>query len=246
MSASRLSFLPSAPVEERIDACDWARLRQGLDDQGHGVIERLLTATECTELTALYEAVDLFRSRVVMARHGYGRGEYKYFCYPLPRLVATLRTSLYRHLARIANRWHEATGLEDRFPDEHASYLERCHAAGQRQPTPLLLRYGSGDFNCLHQDLYGEHAFPLQVAILLSQPGRDFTGGEFVLTEQRPRMQSRADVVSLSQGDAVVFAVNQRPVRGSRGVYRVRMRHGVSRLRSGHRHTLGLIFHDAA
>ncbi len=246
VSASRLSFLPPAPVEDRIDACDWSRLRQDLDDRGHALIERLLAAPECTALAGLYEAADLFRSRVVMARHGYGRGEYKYFSYPLPELVAALRTRLYQHLAPVANRWQEATGLEVRFPDEHAAYLERCHAAGQRQPTPLLLRYGAGDYNCLHQDLYGEHAFPLQVAILLSQPGRDFTGGEFVLTEQRPRMQSRAEVVALSQGDAVVFAVNQRPVRGSRGVYRVRMRHGVSRLRSGHRHTLGIIFHDAA
>jgi hypothetical protein len=188
----------------------------------------------------------LFRSRVVMERHGFGRGEYRYYAYPLPADLAQLRTGLYPPLARIANRWQAALGLDERYPLEHAQYLARCHAAGQARPTPLLLQYGPGDYNCLHQDLYGEHVFPLQVAVLLSRPDEDFSGGEFVLTEQRPRMQSRAEVVPLRQGDAVVFPVHTRPVNGTRGVYRVNMRHGVSRLRSGHRHTLGIIFHDAA
>ena len=233
-------------IGERIAGFDWARVGHDLDEQGNAVIERLIDAEGCATLAGLYDVPGLHRSRVVMARHGFGRGEYQYFAYPLPDLVGELRTALYRHLAPVANRWHETLGLAARFPDEHGAYLERCHAAGQGQPTPLLLRYGAGDYNCLHQDLYGEHVFPLQVAVLLSQPGCDFTGGEFVLTEQRPRMQSRAEVVPLAQGDAVVFAVNHRPVRGSRGVYRVRMRHGVSRIRSGQRLTLGLIFHDAA
>ena len=232
-------------IGERIAGLDWARVGHDLDEQGNAVIERLIDAEGCAMLAGLYDVPGLHRSRVVMVRHGFGRGEYQYFAYPLPALVEELRTALYRQLAPVANRWNEASGQEARFPAEHHAYLDRCHAAGQRQPTPLLLRYGPGDYNCLHQDLYGEHVFPLQVTVLLSQPGRDFTGGEFVLTEQRPRMQSRAEVIPLAQGDAVVFAVNQRPVRGSRGVYRVRMRHGVSRVRSGHRHTLGVIFHDA-
>ena len=225
---------------------DWTRIEQDLDDQGSAVIERLITAKECDALAKMYVRDALFRSRVVMAKHGFGRGEYKYFSYPLPPVVGRLRTALYPHLARIANRWHQAMGVEGAFPEKHADFLERCHAAGQKRPTPLLLRYGAGDYNCLHQDLYGEHVFPLQLTILLSEPERDFTGGEFVMTEQRPRMQSRAQVVPLRKGDAVVFAVRHRPVRGARGAYRVNLRHGVSRVRSGERYTAGIIFHDAA
>ena len=217
-----------------------------LDAQGWAVLPGLLTAAECEGVAGLYGSGKGFRSHVVMARHGFGRGEYRYFAYPLPKLVQNFRASLYPRLAPIANRWHERMGLEARFPADHAAFLERCHAAGQTRPTPLLLQYGAGDYNCLHQDLYGEHVFPLQVAVLLSEPGADFQGGEFVLTEQRPRMQSRVAVVPLTRGDGVVFAVNQRPVRGGRGDYRVVMRHGVSELRAGHRHTLGIIFHDAA
>ncbi|WP_233597081.1 2OG-Fe(II) oxygenase [Corallococcus sp. CA041A] len=197
-------------------------------------------------MALLYDVEDAFRSRVVMARHGFGRGEYKYFDHPPPEVVTELRTALYPCLAPIANRWNTAMGIDVRYPDVHADFLARCHEAGQVRPTPLLLRYGVDDYNCLHQDLYGEHVFPLQVAVLLSEPGRDFTGGEFVLTEQRPRMQSRAEVVPLRQGDAVVFAVHHRPVQGTRGTYRVNLRHGVSRVRSGMRHTVGIIFHDAA
>jgi hypothetical protein len=210
------------------------------------VIERLISEAECDALAALYPADAPFRSRVVMARHGFGRGEYKYFGYPLPPLVARLRASLYGPLAKIANRWNGAMGSEVHYPAAHTAFVRRCHRAGQRRATPLLLEYGADDYNCLHQDLYGEHVFPLQLTILLSAPGRDFTGGEFVLTEQRPRMQSRAEVVPLRKSDAVVFAVNERPVRGARGVYRVKLRHGVSRVRSGRRHTAGIIFHDAA
>jgi hypothetical protein len=216
-----------------------------LDAQGCAVVGPLLAPDECAALAARYDDDARFRSRVVMARHGFGRGEYKYFAYPLPEEVAALRAALYPRLATIANRWNAAMGVAVRYPDEHAAFLARCHAAGQEKPTPLLLRYGPGDYNCLHQDLYGEHVFPLQATVLLSRPGADFAGGEFVLTEQRPRMQSRAEVVALAQGEAVVFAVHQRPVQGTRGTYRVNMRHGVSRLRDGHRHTLGVIFHDA-
>jgi hypothetical protein len=216
-----------------------------LDLYGCAVIETLLGADQCNTLAACYADETLFRSRVVMARHGFGRGEYKYFSYPLPELIASLRHSLYTQLAPVANRWNEAMGIDVRYPAAHDDFIARCHGAGQLRPTPLLLQYEAGDYNCLHQDLYGEHVFPLQVAILLSAPGRDFTGGEFVLTEQRPRMQSRAEVVALNQGDAVVFAVSQRPVQGTRGTYRVNMRHGVSRIRAGHRHTAGIIFHDA-
>ncbi|HKT27532.1 2OG-Fe(II) oxygenase [Dyella sp.] len=227
------------------DQLDWHRLGEDLDRYGVAHISGLLPADACHALTALYGEDRHFRSRVVMARHGFGSGEYKYFAYPLPALIQQFRTRFYPPLAEIANRWNQAMNIDVRYPATHAQYVERCHAAGQRRPTPLLLQYAAGDYNCLHQDLYGEHVFPLQMAILLSQPGKDFTGGEFVLTEQRPRMQSRAEVVPLKQGDAVVFAVHHRPVQGTRGVYRVMMRHGVSRLRSGHRHTVGIIFHDA-
>ncbi|MGH8495892.1 MAG: 2OG-Fe(II) oxygenase [Gammaproteobacteria bacterium] len=233
-------------VADRVKAIDWAQVSSALDAQGSAVIERLSSPAECAMLTGLYTNDDNFRSRVIMARHGFGRGEYKYFDHPLPDLVVRLRTALYPPLAAVANRWNAAIGIDVRFPGKHAEFIERCHAAGQSRPTPLLLQYGVDDFNCLHQDLYGEHVFPLQLTILLSEPGRDFTGGEFVLTEQRPRRQSRPEVVPLRQGDAVVFAVHQRPVKGTRGFYRVNMRHGVSRVRSGHRHTLGIIFHDAA
>jgi len=228
-------------------ACDWDRIAADLDRDGAAVLPGLLAASECDALASLYDTASegTFRSRVVMARHGFGQGEYKYFDYPLPGLVAQLRAALYPALAPIANRWNEALGLEQRYPATHAQYLARCHAAGQTRATPLLLRYGPGDFNCLHQDLYGEHVFPLQVVMLLSRPRVDFEGGEFVLTEQRPRMQSRPMVVPLAQGDAAIFAVSHRPVRGARGMYRVTMRHGVSRLRSGSRTTAGIIFHDA-
>jgi hypothetical protein len=224
---------------------DWPQLAADLDAYGCARLENVLTKDECGALASLYAQDALFRSRVVMARHGFGRGEYKYFAQPLPAVVAELRESLYAPLAAIANRWNEAMGIDVRYPDVHREFLDRCHQAGQTRPTPLLLRYVEGDYNCLHQDLYGAHVFPLQVAFLLSAPGKDFTGGELVLTEQRPRMQSRAEVVPLGQGDGVIFAVSQRPVRGARGHYRVTMRHGVSRLRSGERHTLGVIFHDA-
>jgi hypothetical protein len=229
-----------------MNAPDWSRIEAELDAHGCALIPRLLDADACAEIAGWYDRPELFRSTVVMARHGFGRGEYRYFRYDLPPRVQALRTDLYPPLAAIANRWNAAMGLPARFPAEHADYLARCHAAGQTRPTPLLLRHGAGDYNCLHQDLYGEHVFPLQVAVLLSEPGRDFEGGEFVLTEQRPRMQSRAEVVPLRQGDAVAFAVHHRPVRGARGVHRVNLRHGVSRLRAGRRHTLGVIFHDAA
>jgi hypothetical protein len=224
---------------------NWENAGAALAASGFAVLPALLPAAQCVALCALYDDDAHFRSRVVMARHGYGKGEYKYFAYPLPALVSELRTALYPPLAKIANAWMEAIKSDLRYPPTHAAFLKRCHDAGQTRPTPLLLRYGEGDYNCLHQDLYGEHFFPLQVAFLLSEPGRDFEGGEFVLTEQRPRMQSRAEVVPLRQGDAVVFAVNERPISGKRGIYRVKMRHGVSRLRKGHRHTLGIIFHDA-
>jgi uncharacterized protein len=224
---------------------DWQRISAELDADGSAVVEGLVSPEECDDLAALYPDDARFRSRVVMARHGFGRGEYKYFSYPLPDLIARLRTALYPPLAEVANRWNAAMGVAVRFPDQHAKFIKRCHAAGQRRPTPLLLKYGAGDYNRLHQDLYGEHVFPLQLTILLSQPGRDFTGGEFVMTEQRPRMQSRAQVVALGKGDAVIFAVSHRPVRGSRGSYRVNLRHGVSSVRWGQRHTLGIIFHDA-
>ena len=224
----------------------WPELLAGLDQRGYAVIPGVLNQRECRGVTALYEDEPAFRSRVVMARHNFGRGEYKYLRYPLPPLVAELRDALYPGLAPFANRWHERLRLKPRFPATLEAYLKRCHAAGQQRPTPLILKYEAGDYNCLHQDLYGELVFPIQATVLLSKPGEDFTGGEFLLVEQRPRMQSKGEVVPLNQGDAVLFAVNYRPVAGTRGDYRVVMRHGVSRLRSGHRFTLGIIFHDAA
>jgi uncharacterized protein len=233
----------SALAERR--AVEWDRVSRDLDARGNAVLEQLLSPEECRALAELYPSDRLFRSRIVMGRHGFGRGEYKYFDYPLPEPVAALRTALYPRLVPTANRWNETMGIEVRYPAAHAEFVARCHAAGQRKPTPLLLQYEAEDYNCLHQDVYGEHVFPVQVAILLSEPGRDFTGGELVMTEQRPRMQSRAEVVPLGQGDAVAFAVRHRPVQGTRGAYRVNPRHGVSRVRSGRRHTLGIIFHDA-
>jgi hypothetical protein len=234
------------PLEATIGALDWPALETELEAFGCAIAPKLLSAEECRVLAALYGDDARFRSRVVMASNGFGRGEYKYFADPLPEIVVALRRGLYRRLAPVADRWNGAMGVAVRYPAEQEAFRTRCHAAGQTRPTPLLLRYGAGDYNCLHQDVYGEHLFPLQLAILLSEPGRDFAGGEFVLTEQRPRMQSRAEVVSLSQGDGVIFAVRERPVEGGRGAYRVNMRHGVSRLRSGERFTLGVIFHDAA
>ncbi len=228
-----------------VDAIDWQAVTGDLDSQGWSVIPGLLADADCDSIAALYGQDEGFRSRIVMGRHGFGRGEYRYFSYPLPARIQELRTALYPYLARVANRWHERMGKAARFPDEHAAFLERCHRAGQTRPTPLLLQYAAEDFNCLHQDLYGEQVFPLQATVLLSQPGVDFQGGEFVLTEQRPRMQTRAAVVPLHKGAAVLFAVNSRPVKGARGDYQVKLRHGVSRLRSGQRHTLGVIFHDA-
>jgi hypothetical protein len=224
---------------------DWDRLSADLNAQGCAVLEKLLAPDECRRLASLYAKEDGFRSRVIMSRHGFGKGEYKYFAYPLPVPVASLRTALYPPLAVIANAWNARMGISTRYPETHADFLALCHKAGQARPTPLLLQYDSGDYNCLHQDLYGDLAFPLRLTVLLSEPGKDFTGGEFVITEQRPRMQSRAEVVPLRQGDAVIFAVHHRPVQGTRGAYRVNLRHGVSRLRSGRRHTVGVIFHDA-
>ena len=236
----------TAAIDERVAAIDWTAVAVDLDAHGWSLLPALLPVSECSRIAGFYPDAGLFRSRIVMARHGFGRGEYQYFAYPLPELIAGLRSALYPPLARIANRWNERMRIDVRFPTEHAAFLERCHAAGQVRPTPLLLQYGPDDFNCLHQDLYGDNVFPLQVAILLSEPGRDFTGGEFVLTEQRPRMQSRAEVVPLRKGDAVVLAVRYRPMRGTRGTYRVNLRHGVSRVRSGRRYTAGIIFHDAS
>jgi hypothetical protein len=238
---------PSAVLsaEQRAGVYDWKALASELDAHGAAMMETLLSPEECAEIAALYSDDEHFRSHIVMARHGFGKGEYRYFKYPLPELLQDLRTALYARLAPIANAWSERMRMEGRYPATHAAFLKECHNAGQTRPTPLLLQYGGGDFNALHQDLYGDLAFPIQVAILLSEPGRDFTGGEFVLTEQRPRMQSRVEVVPLRQGDAVAFAVHNRPVQGAKGIYRVNMRHGVSRVRSGQRHTVGIIFHDA-
>jgi hypothetical protein len=223
----------------------WEQVYRDLDAEGNSIIKGILATDECDEIRALYPEKNLFRSNIVMERHGFGRGEYRYFSYPLPDVITRLRTSLYPHLVPIANRWNEAMGIDVRYPATHAEFIRRCHEAGQDKPTPLLLKYGPDDYNCLHQDLYGEHVFSLQIAILLSEPDKDFTGGEFVMTEQRPRMQSRPMVVPLRKGDGVVFAVNNRPVQGKKSVYRVNLRHGVSRLQSGSRHTLGIIFHDA-
>lgn len=229
-----------------VEGIDWTRIETDLDQQGYAVMERLLSPEQCAAIAALYPNDEAFRSRVIMARHGFGRGEYKYFRYPLPVLLNEIRTTFYRRLVPVANRWNESMRTNVRYPAEHADFLEACHGAGQTRPTPLLLQYGAGDYNCLHQDLYGEHVFPLQIAILLSDPGTDFNGGEFVMTEQRPRMQTRPMVVPLRKGDGVIFAVHQRPVQGTRGIYRVNLRHGVSRIRAGRRHTVGIIFHDAA
>lgn len=242
-------FIPSAPVvksaEARLVSYDWAAFTDEMNNFGCATLKDVLTVEECRALAALYPKEQHFRSHIHMARHGFGKGEYRYFKYPLPDLLGGLRTALWPKLAGVANSWNERMGIDRRYPEAHVDFLRQCHEAGQKRPTPLLLQYVAGDFNCLHQDLYGDLAFPLQVAFLLSEPGRDFTGGEFVLTEQRPRMQSRAEVVPLKQGDAVVFAVHNRPVKGSRGNYRVNLRHGVSRVRSGQRHTVGIIFHDA-
>ena len=238
---------PKAPdIQERVTALDWTAIFSDLDSCGCATTGPLLTQDECTVLAQSYAEDEPFRSRIIMARHGFGRGEYKYFAYPLPDIVAALRGALYPPLAEVANRWSKAMGADVVYPADHAAYLQRCHKAGQSKPTPLLLQYGAGDYNCLHQDIYGANIFPLQVAFLLSRPAEDFTGGEFVLTEQRPRMQSRTEVVPLRQGEGVIFPVHHRPVHGTRGIYRVNMRHGVSRLRSGNRTTLGVIFHDAA
>jgi uncharacterized protein len=240
-----LKTMEAPSLVERLGMFDDAQIERELDERGNAILNGLLTRAECQALADLYADDNVFRSRVVMAKHGFGRGEYKYFRYPLPEIIVQLRTALYARLAPIANRWNESMKVAVRYPEKHEEYLRRCHAAGQRKPTPLLLRYEERDYNCLHQDLYGEHVFPIQVAILLSKPGADFTGGEFALTEQRPRMQSRLEVVPLGQGDGVAFAVHHRPVSGKRGVYQVNMRHGVSRLRSGNRFTVGIIFHDA-
>jgi uncharacterized protein len=236
---------PRAQIADRVALLDWPSLLAQLNAVGFATTGELLNPSECAELRATYGQVNLFRSRIDMARYSFGRGEYQYYAYPLPDLIASLRTAFYPLLVATANTWQSRMGLEPAFPRDHQAFIDRCRDAGQARPTPLILRYGPGDYNCLHQDLYGEHVFPVQLALLLSKPGSDFTGGEFVLTEQRPRMQSRASVVPLTQGEGVIFAVNQRPVRGTRGDYRVTMRHGVSSLRSGERFTLGVIFHDA-
>jgi uncharacterized protein len=245
MNAQAMPRGTSDDTSACLASIEWSRVESSLDARGCAHVERLLSPQQCASIASLYAQRDEFRSTIVMARHNFGRGEYRYFSYPLPVLVQELRAALYAKLVPIANRWQQLMRIERVFPSAHADFIRRCHDAGQQRPTPLLLRYEAGDYNCLHQDLYGEQVFPLQVAILLSQPQRDFDGGEFVLTEQRPRMQSRVEVVPLQLGDAVVFAVHHRPVQGSRGVYRVNMRHGVSTIRSGQRHTLGIVFHDA-
>ncbi|RZU35663.1 2OG-Fe(II) oxygenase [Edaphobacter modestus] len=246
--ASKGASLPlpdAAQAVSQVESLDWQSITDSLNDSGNALLKNVLTSQDCAALASMYGDDGHFRSRVVMSRHGFGRGEYKYFSYPLPDILQGLRSSLYERLAPVANLWNQQMGIETRYPAKHADFIERCHDAGQLRPTPLLLQYGVGDYNCLHQDLYGEHVFPIQVAFLLSEPERDFTGGEFVLTEQRPRMQTRPEIVPLRQGDAVAFAVHHRPVQGTRGTYRVNLRHGVSRLRSGQRYTVGVIFHDA-
>jgi len=242
---SALVALRPASIADRVEALDWPAIARDFDAEGWAIIPGLLSADECGEIVRLYDQHAAFRSQVVMARHGFGQGEYKYFAYPLLDLIQDLRQGFYRRLAPVANHWHALLGVAARFPPDHADFVERCHAAGQTRPTPVLLRYGPGDYNRLHQDLYGEQVFPIQVAILLSEPGRAFTGGEFVIAEQRPRMQTRIEVAPLAQGDALAFAVHHRPAAGSRGPHRITLRHGVSRVRSGARHTLGVIFHDA-
>lgn len=237
--------MPVSSLQDRLQQLDWARIEQALDQDGCARLEGLLSAGQCQSLRDLYKHPALFRSKVIMARHGFGRGQYQYFRYPLPEPVAELRQQLYPYLVDQANRWNQSLNIDIRYPAEHSAFIQRCQSAGQQRPTALLLQYGPEDYNCLHQDLYGEHVFPLQAAFLLSQPGTEFTGGELVLTEQRPRMQSRPQVIGLKQGDGVIFAVHHRPVKGSRGYYRVTLRHGVSRVHSGQRHTLGVIFHDA-
>jgi hypothetical protein len=244
-SSGETRTIAAADIPARVDTYDCSDITNDLDAHGWALLPRLLDRDDCRTISNLYDDDRRFRSRIVMARHGFGRGEYKYFAYPLPETIEDLRMSVYPKLVPVANRWNAAMGVAVRYPDAHPDFIARCHEAGQTRPTPLLLRYGAGDFNALHQDVYGEHVFPLQMAILLAAPERDFTGGEFVLTEQRPRMQSRAEVVPLGQGDAVLWAVRNRPVQGTRGTYRVSMRHGVSRIRSGRRYTLGVIFHDA-
>jgi uncharacterized protein len=232
-------------IAQRIDSLHWDPIQLELDAHGAAVIGPVLSPVQCKTLIQAYDEEKLYRSRVVMASHGFGRGEYQYFAYPLPSIIVELRESLYPHLAEIANRWNEGIGLDIRYPPRHEAFQSRCHEAGQSKPTPLILKYGPGDYNCLHQDIYGERIFPLQIAFLLSKPGEDFTGGEFALTEQRPRMQSRVEAVPIEQGMGVIFPVHQRPMKGAHGTYRVNMRHGVSRVRSGLRFTLGVIFHDA-
>ncbi len=242
-----MSLAPAASstaISDRVAALDWQKITEDLNNLGCATARSILTPGECRLVADMYDDEKRFRSRIRMARHGFGRGEYQYFAYPLPEIVADLRTSIYRELAHVANRWSKILGIDESYPVAHTEFLLRCHQTGQTKPTPLLLKYGAGDYNCLHQDLYGEHVFPLQVTFLLSVPDEDFTGGEFVLTEQRPRMQSRVEVIGLQQGDGVIFAVRHRPVQGTRGPYRVNLRHGVSRLRSGSRYTLGIIFHD--
>ena len=245
MSMAQKKTATIEKASDRVNRVDWESVSQDLDEYGNAVLPGLLQPEECDALASLYPDDEHFRSRVVMERYSFGRGEYKYFSYPLPEIISRLRTDLYPHFAEVANRWNQLMGIDIGYPQQHMEYIQRCHQAGQLRPTPLLLQYGPGDFNCLHQDLYGDHIFPIQLTVLLSDPARDFRGGEFVLVEQRPRMQSRAEVVPLRKGDAVAFAVHHRPVRGKRGPYRVTFRHGVSRVRSGHRYTLGIIFHDA-